>query len=281
MEPNQPVTYPPVPAFPPDEQIYIETDDRYSESFRVGAQPVESQRSPTIVGVRWGVFLLWLRDAWEPGTHLAIVGPTGEGKTTFVVGILGLRKWVLALDPKGEDETLAASGYQRVTSFPLPSSLRNSIARGEPARLIIGGPSRTDEERKHLRRLMAEALKMAREQGGWTVYVDEFQILSDARMFGLGKQVEELLIAARRNRSSVVTSFQAPAWVPRAATRQAWGTLLLPTRDVNMIKAVAESMGRPWQELQRAVHSLPRFHGLFIPKSIHAPMILINPPKVD
>jgi hypothetical protein len=243
------------------------------------AETVEEK--PSIVGVPWAVFLAWLAQAWEPGQHMAVIGPTGEGKTTFVVGILGLRQWVIALDPKGEDETLAASGYMRVTHLPLPGDIRNRIAEGQPARLIIGGPSRTDAERIALRNLMAKAVKMVREQGGWTLYVDEFQILSDVRMFGLGKPIEELLISARRNRTSVITSFQAPAWVPRAATRQAWGTLLLPTRDVNMIKAVAETMGRGWQELMSAVQQLPQYHGLFIPKSIHAPMILVSPPKIN
>ena len=250
-----------------------------------GQQPfpdeAESEYKPSIVGVPWSVFLAWLADAWEPGQHLAIIGPTGEGKTTFVVGILGLRQWVIALDPKGEDETLAASGFMRVTSLPLSGDIRNRIAEGQPARLIIGGPSRTDAERAGLLLLMRQAIKMVREQGGWTLYVDEFQIISDVRMFGLGKPIEELLISARRNRSSIITSFQAPAWVPRAATRQAWGTLLLPTRDVNMIKAVAETMGRSWQELMSAVQQLPQYHGLFIPKSIHAPMILVNPPPVN
>jgi len=231
--------------------------------------------------VPWSVFLAWLQQAWAPGQHLAIIGPTGEGKTTFVVGILGLRQWVIALDPKGEDETLAASGYIRITSLPLPGNLRNRIAAGEPARIVVGGPSRTDAEKAALQRLMRDAIQMVREQGGWTLYVDEFQILADVRMFGLGKPIEELLISARRNRSSVITSFQAPAWVPRASTRQAWGTLILPTRDINMIKSVAESMGRSWQELASAIKQLPQFHGLFIPKSIHAPMLLVNPPQVD
>lgn len=242
--------------------------------------PVPEQKL-RIVGVSWEIFLAWLYDAWNAGTHLAIIGPTGEGKTTFVVGILNLRKWVIALDPKGEDETLAASGYYRVTRFPLPSSIRNDVAEGKPARLIVGGPSRNDREKAVLKALMKQAIQIVREQGGWTLYADEFQILADMRMFGLGKPIEELLISARRNRTSVITAFQAPAWVPRASTRQAWGTLILPTRDINMIKAVAESMGRPWQDLQQAVYLLPQYHGLFIPKSIHAPMILINPPPVD
>ena len=261
------------------------TDDPYpggyaGEQFTDEYEDEEPTAPPMIVGVPWGTFLAWLKDAWAPGTHLAIVGPTGEGKTTFVVGILGLRKWVIALDPKGEDETLAASGFTRITKLPLSARVRDDIASGIPARFIIGGPSRTAAEQAHLRDLMRQGLAMVREQGGWTLYVDEFQIIADMRMFGLGKQVEELLISARRNRTSVITSFQAPAWVPRAATRQAWGTLLLPTRDINMIKAVAESMGRPWQELAAAVNQLPQYHGLFIPKSIHSPMLLVNPPEV-
>src|SRR5215831_18355691 len=158
MQPYPP-TYPPTDTirqpgrlrYPHLEQQepYQPTDGQYL--------PPEEEYKPSIVGVPWGVFLAWLNDAWEPGQHLAIIGPTGEGKTTFVVGILGLRQWVIALDPKGEDETLAASGYMRVTSLPLPGYIRQRIAEGQPARLIIGGPSRTDQEKKDLQKLMAQA----------------------------------------------------------------------------------------------------------------------------
>lgn len=235
----------------------------------------------SVVGVPWPTFLAWLHDTWEPGQHFALIGPTGEGKTTFAVGILQQRKWVLALDPKGEDDTLSASGFERITSLPLPRRIRNNIAEGKPARLIIGGSNRSEEEQKALRRLMARAVAMVREQGGWTIYADEFQILSDLRMYGLGKPIEELLISARTRRTSVVTAYQAPAWVPRAATRQAWGTAIWPTRDRGMIKSVAESMGRTWQDLVAAVDLLPPYHVLVIPKSIHAPMVITHPPKVN
>lgn len=243
-------------------------------------EPIQESGQARFVGVSWPLFLRWLEDTWQPGQHLALVGPTGEGKTTFAVSLLELRKWVLALDPKGEDETLAASGFMRITKLPLPARLRNDIAEGKPARLIIGGGSRNAREQLALRRLMAQAIAMVREQGGWTLYADEFQILADLRMFNLGKPIEELLISARRNKSSVVTSFQAPAWVPRAATRQAWGVVIFPTRDRAMIKSVAESMGRPWAELEAATDVLPQYHAMFIPKSVHAPIILVHPPKV-
>lgn len=188
----------------------------------------------------------------------------------------------MALDPKGEDETLAASGYRRVTSFPLARDIRRDIAEEKkPVRLIIGGPSDTEESEAQLRKLLREAIEQARQQGGWTLYIDEFQILADLRMFGLGKPVEKMLIAARRKMTSVVTAFQAPAWVPKAATRQATFTAIWPTRDIAMIKAVSESMGRNYQELREAVHLLPPFHVLVIPKRIHAPMVITHPPKIN
>lgn len=233
-----------------------------------------------IVGVAWEIFLRWLETVWEAGHHLALIGPTGEGKTTFAVSVLALRRWVIALDPKGEDETLSASGFVRITKLPLPRKIRNAIAEGKPARIIIGGSARTDAEERSLRSLMRDAVAMVRQQGGWTIYADEFQVLADMRMFNLGKPIEQLLVSARSNGTSVVTSFQAPAWVPRAATRQAWGVVIFSTRDRAMIKSIAESMGRDWHTLATIVDELPQFFAIFIPKSIHAPMILVHPPKV-
>jgi hypothetical protein len=232
-----------------------------------------------IVGVPFGVFLAWIKASWTPGKHIALVGPTGEGKSTFAVHLLRQRKWVLALDAKGEDDTLEASGFLRIHKFPLPRKVRNDIADGKPAQLIIGGSARTDKEEAHLKNMMRQAVAMARQQGGWTIYADEFQILADLRMFGLGKSIEQLLISARKNRTSVMTSFQAPSWVPKASTRQAAFIVMWPTRDRNMIKAVAEACGRPWHELEAAVDVLPQYYAMIIPSNVHSPIILVHPPK--
>ena len=237
--------------------------------------------STQVVAAPWDMFEAWFKHVWEPGQHVALIGPTGEGKTTFAVGILKQRKWVLALDAKGEDATLEASGFQRIMAWPPPGKTRDEIAEGKPARLIAGGSIRTDRDKKHLVALMHDAVKGVRAEGGWTCYADEFQILCDRRMYGLDKPVEEMLVAARSRGTSVVVSFQAPAWVPKAATRQATYAVVFPTRDVNMLKTVAESMGRTWQDVVAGVRELPSYHVLVIPKRIHAPMVLTKAPKIN
>jgi hypothetical protein len=226
------------------------------------------------------VFLPWWQAVWEPGQHVALIGPTGQGKSTFACGILKLRKWVLALDAKGGDPTLAAAGFQPIKAWPPPSKIRDEIAEGKPARLMVTGTTRTRRDMDRLVKLMQEAIEGARAEGGWTVYADEFQILADRRMFGLDVPVEQMLISARSAGSSVVTSFQAPAWVPKAGTRQASFTVMLKTNSRDMIKVVAEAVGRDWHQLADALDELPKYHVLIIPQDIHSPMVLTHAPKV-
>jgi hypothetical protein len=265
----------------------------------VTAETAWSPRGPLAfreqaVGIEWDKFLIALRHgsrkpkirAWQPGDHVAMPGPTGEGKTTFAVGILSVRRYILALDPKGEDQTLARSGYQRITQLPPPGWVQDDIAAGKPARLIVGGSARTEQEDAALEQLMREAIDYSRRSGGWTLYADEFQLLGDNRMFRLGPRIERMLITARAQGTSVVTSFQAMAWVPKAAVRQATAfVVMFPTRDRDMIQATARAMGRNWNDVARIMDVLARrddaeFCVLVIPKSIRDPMIITRAAKV-
>jgi hypothetical protein len=232
---------------------------------------------------------------WRPGGHWALIGPTGEGKSTMAVGLLELRKWVLSLDPKGEDETLESSGYQRLLTMPPPRDrlaavgkkpregtdewIWDQVDKGLPVGLIAGFEAMTDEEDAALHALMKDAVTWCRRTRGWTLYVDEFELLSSQRMFRLGPDIERMLITARRAGTSVVTSFQAAAWVSKHATRQASFTSLWPTRDRQMIKNVAEAMGRDWKMIALAIDELPPYHTLTIPKQIRAPMLVTMAPK--
>jgi hypothetical protein len=243
---------------------------------------------------RIGALTVPLPSPWKPGGHWALIGPTGEGKSTFAVGILGLRKWVVSLDPKGEDETLEAAGYHRLKAIPPPPGyplgrpkppterwIWEEVDAGRPVGLVAGFESLTDDGDLALHKLMRDAITWTRRTRGWTLYVDEFELLSSQRMFNLGKDIERGLITARRAGTSIVTSFQAAAWVSKHATRQASYTTLWPTRDRAMIKAVAEAMGRDWRVVALAVDELPPYHTITIPKQIRRPMIVTTAPKVS
>ena len=256
-----------------------------------------TQDKRPVIGMTWQEFLRHMAIRWEPGQHIAMIGPTGEGKSTFAGGLLSLRDYVLAFDPKGEDTTLAATGYERVLRLPseIPwherltrhkdarqwDRIHQDIAEGKAARLILGGASRTVEQDARNQELMHKAFQYAREAGGWTVYVDEFELISSVRQFNLGKWVERMLISARSEGTSVVTSFQAAAWVSKHATRQARYAVIWPTGDRDMIKAVASSMGRDWRLLGQAVDELPPYHVLVVPRGKNGgPFICTSAPKL-
>jgi len=278
------------------------------------ATPSENhgELSQPVVWLSWDQYLQWLSGRlitvkaswgekvrlgppWQPGEHMALDGPTGEGKTTHAVGILATRKYVLALDPKGEDETLSASGYERVTSIWQDNlkwriahrkdaktwdRLHQRIDDGLDARVIVGGGSNSDAEDLALQKLMREAITYSRHSGGWTLYVDEFELLSSQRMFNEGPRIERMLITARRKKTSVVTTFQAPAWISQHATRQARRAVKWPTGDRNMIKKLAEAMGRDWRELGQAVDLLPPYHTITIPRGSRHPMVITSAPEL-
>ena len=273
--------------------------------------PPDLASQPDVILLEWPRYLDWLsgkirksQNAWgelirlgpplSPGHHMAVIGPTGCAKTTHCVGILTeVRKYVLALDPKGEDETLQQSGFIRVTELPKNgvASLRGKdqktwreihkrIENGQDAKVIVGGGARTDDEDIALRQLMRDAITYSRHTGGWTLYVDEFELLSSQRMMKLGDMIERMLITARRDKTSVITTFQAPAWVSKHATRQARRAVLYPQSGA-MVKSIAEEMGHDWRELGEALDSLPEFYTITIGRGKQAgPMIITKAPKL-
>lgn len=233
-----------------------------------------------VVGVPWETFQRWWGDVWEPGQHVALIGPTGTGKSTFAVGILRGRKYVAVFDTKGGDSTLAKAGFERVSTWPPPRDVREAIADGKPAHLLVGGLVKTSEDREKLLEVQRKALREIFTEGGWTVYADELQLLADRRMGKMGSEIETLLVAARDKAISVVSSYQAPAWVPTAASRQATWVVVWPTRDEDVIRKLGAIMGRPKAELQAALHELDDHMVLIVGRNPRAPLVLTKAPRV-
>lgn len=248
---------------------------------QIQGEPVGDLPRKVAVAVPWRTFLLWFSDVWREGQHMALIAPTDSGKTTFAVPVLKLRKYVLAFDPKGGDTRLQLSGFRRITKWPPPKDVLEDIAEGRPARLIVGPVIRTRRERDRSLEFQKEVLGEAFDWGGWTVYLDEFQILADRRMGGLDKEAELLLISARDPKAmTIITAYQAPAWVPRASTRQATWIVIWPTRDEAVIKSLAEKMGRDRRELMAALKALPKHHVLIGGTDMEAPLVITHAPSL-
>lgn len=235
-----------------------------------------------IEAMSWTKFQEWFKTAWKPGEHVALVGPTGMGKTTLACGILPLRKYVLAFDPKSGDSTLASLkryGFERCSSWPPPRELRRRIEKGEPARLIVGPLVRNKEDLPKQKAVFTAALDGAFDEGGWSVYIDELQLMADRRMLGLTVGMERILIAARDRGVSMISSFQRPANVPRAASDQSTWIAVWATRDVDVVNRLAEMVGRPKAEIRGAVSGLEKYSLLLFSRVPTDPIRVIRPPK--
>jgi hypothetical protein len=220
-------------------------------------------------------FIPWFRDSWQPGEHMSVIAPTGAGKTTFVGGLLDLRRYVLALDPKGGDSTLTGLGYERLSSWPGAKKLDRMIEEneedGKPSRYLVGPRVRTKADSVKLIDCCRQALNGAYEMGGWTVYVDELQIATDPRMFNLRKEADEILIAARDKGLSFISSYQAPSWVTPHAAKQSTWVAVSYTRDTDVVNRLAEVLGRPKAEIRGALTGLDKYSWLIVGRDPREP----------
>jgi hypothetical protein len=121
------------------------------------------------------------------------------------------------------------------------------------------------------------ALRGAFANGGWTIYVDELQIMADRRMMGLTTPIERQLISARDKAISVVTSYQRPANVPRTASDQATWIAVAYTRDVDVVNRLAEMLGRPKAEIRGAIEGLEEYTWIVVGRNPREPLRVTRP----
>ena len=184
-----------------------------------------------------------IRHTWQQGEHVAVIGPTGSGKSSLVGPLLGARLsrggHVIAFLNKAEDETLTREfkGWVRYTRFPRGGvkPQHNKVALWPKTLSTI------EETKRNHANQFRKALNWIAAVGNVCVYIDETLYLTD--MVGLEHEVSFLHYFARSSGVSVVTSSQRPFRIPRVILSSATHTYVARTRDKDDTKRLAELGG--------------------------------------
>jgi hypothetical protein len=153
---------------------------------------------------------------WRIGEHVAMIGPTGQGKTTMLLHVLPRRKFTAVLGTKQRDKALQKlvnqHGYKRLQAWPMgiipidPTEMPHRIVWPE-----LKGMSLRDRVTLQ-QRVFREALDKIFDEGGWTTALDEAWYISI--MLRLDVEIKLYLLQGREMGISLVCASQRPAHIP-------------------------------------------------------------------
>lgn len=210
----------------------------------------------------WSAFHDELAGTWRQGEHVSLIGPTGQGKTTFGLGILDLRGYVVALATKPRDSTMdklvRTKGWRKVTSW----DKRPPLYGDKGKRLVLWPPFREPEDVERQAVEMDRALRSAFVEGSWCVFADELYYL--CRYLGMTKILEMLWTQGRSVGVTLVGATQRPAHVPLLAYDQATHLVFWRDNDETNLRRIAGLGGLDAQAIRRAVAGLPQHDALYL-----------------
>ena len=207
---------------------------------------------PDVPRVPWEAFLKSFR--WKPGEHILIYGTTGRGKTTLAGYLLPLRKYVVALDFKGDDPGLLRWGWPSSPQWPIPNERRlltprveqrrgRRVAVVDPIRVRLAPPVITREDRGLAAEVFESCLEDVLRVGRWCVYVDELLLAVDRREYDLEDPIRRILVSGRSRGASIVNSTQSLRGIPARAYDQPTHFIMIPPRDWYGIERLEEVTG--------------------------------------
>jgi len=212
--------------------------------------------------IPYKAFLYYMQNNWQQGEHIAIIGPTGSGKTTVAKDIVSIRDYAVMFAVKKFDDTIdlfKRAGFKIIKKWPPDFRQKKVILWVKPEDL---GSLASQAE------TLQTALNQIYISGGWCTYFDEAGYI--AGHLHLGNELGVLLNQGRSSYISVVCAMTRPrsmtARIPAETLNQCRHLLIFRYTDEREIKTIAEISGISYRNMLELQDRLEKHDFLYVGK---------------
>jgi energy-coupling factor transporter ATP-binding protein EcfA2 len=196
---------------------------------------------------------------WQRGEHVALLGPTGQGKTFLLRALLPLHPYVVVFATKPRDNVMAdlalKSGYQKLDRWG------SHPVKDMPRRVLWPDASSLDSDTEQ-RAVFHDAFGRIFREGGWTVALDETWFQTN--VLKLERDVRIMLLQGRSLDISMLCATQRPAHVPLEIYDQSTHLFFWRDNDDRNLTRLREINARGGRAVKTIVMNLEPHQVLYI-----------------